>query len=76
MYVCCRCDWHTHLVSFIFDIFVLVSFISCLVFCSVVSFFLFGFIFSESLVVVGILELCGLKTIKVIYFGYTYGELQ
>ena len=71
MYVCRRRDCHTNLVSFVvFDFFVLVSFISRLVFCSEFSLFLFGFIFSESLVVVCILELCGLETIKDIYFGY------
>ena len=76
MYVCRRRYYHTNLVSFVvFDIFVLVSFISRLVFCSVLSLFLFRFIFSESLVAVRILELCGLETIKYIYFDYIYNAI-
>ena len=69
MYVCRRRDCQTNLVSFV--IFVLVSFISRLVSCSVFGLFLFGFIFSESLIVVRILELCSLEKIKDIYLGYT-----
>ena len=69
MYVC-RCR-DTNLVSFV--IFVLVSFISRLLFCSVFSLFLFGFIFSGSLVEVRIFLSCVvLDSKKDIYFGYIF----
>ena len=56
---------------YFYIVFVLVSFISRLVFCSVFSLFLFGFIFSESLVLVRIFGVVWkqLKTfISITYF--------